>query len=149
MQLLHIGLLNKMDKISKKDFEKARKNLPERVEDNTGSLTESEFQDLLSQMQNPVEVQKHLAIKIKVFLDKQIKNEMKDKGYLTENTRKWVESYNNILEKIQKSIYGDKSVNLHLHKVSHSDVSDKIRESKEKMLVISAAKKKKTRKSED
>ena len=43
---------------------------------------------------------------------------MKTKGYLSDHTRRWVESYNKILDKIQAAIYGDKSVNLHLHKVS-------------------------------
>ena len=54
---------------------------------------------------------------------------MEKNGYLSDHTRRWVESYNKILEKIQTALHGDKSVILNLHKVSHSDISEKIRES--------------------
>ena len=129
-----------MDEISLKEFEKAAALHPEKIEDENKGLTESEFAKLLQEMQNPVQAQQHLAVKIKSFLDKRINEEMKDKGFLSDHTRRWVESYNNILEKIQKALHGDKSVNLHLHKVSHSDISTKIRES---VVVIENSKKKK------
>jgi len=129
-----------MDEISQKEFDKAAAQHPEEIPDETKELTESEFAKLLEEMQNPVLAQQHLAVKIKSFLDKRINDEMKDKGFLSDHTRRWVESYNNILEKIQKALYGDKSVNLHLHKVSHSDISTKIRES---VIVIENSKKKK------
>jgi len=32
------------------------------------------------------------------------------------------------LEKIQKALHGDKSVSLHLHKVTHSQIATKMRE---------------------
>lgn len=129
-----------MDEISQKEFDKASALHPEKLEDDNHELTESEFARLLGEMQNPVQAQQHLAVKIKSFLDKRITDEMKDKGFLSDHTRRWVESYNNILEKIQKALHGDKSVNLHLHKVSHSDISTKIRES---VVVIENSKKKK------
>ncbi len=118
-----------MDEISQKDFDKAAALHPEKLEDEMKELTEGEFAELLEEMQNPVQAQQKLAIQIKIFLDKRIKSEMKAKSFLSDHTRRWVESYNNILEKIQKALHGNKSVNLHLHKVSHSDVSEKIRES--------------------
>ena len=129
-----------MDEISQKQFDKAKALHPKKIEDDYKGLTESEFAKLLEEMQNPVQAQQHLAVKIKSFLDKRINDEMRDKGFLSDHTRRWVESYNNILEKIQKALHGDKSVNLHLHKVSHSDISTKIRES---VVVIENSKKEK------
>ena len=129
-----------MDEISQREFDKAAALHPDKLEDESKELTESEFAKLLEEMQNPVQAQQKLAVQIKNFLDGRIKDEMKDKGFLSDHTRRWVDSYNNILEKIQKALHGDKSVNLHLHKVSHSDISTKIRES---VVVIENSKKKK------
>ncbi len=129
-----------MDEITQEKFDKAAALHPEKIEDETKELTESEFDRLLEEMQNPVQAQQKLAVHIKNFLDNRIKEEMKGKGFLSDHTRRWVESYNNILEKIQKALHGDKSVNLHLHKVSHSDISTKIRES---VVIIKNSKKKK------
>ena len=118
-----------MDVVKKDDFDSAE-DLPEVKEKKPKypGPTESEFQAMLESMQNPVEAQKHLAVKIKAFLDKRIAEEMQEKGFLSDHTRRWVESYNSILDKIQKSLYGDKSVNLHVHKISHSQIASKIRE---------------------
>ena len=129
-----------MDKISQKEFDEAAALEPEKKESKVKKLTESEFNNLLDQMQNPVLAQQQLAVSIKNFLDERIEEEMSEKGFLSDHTRRWVESYNNILEKIQKALHGDKSVNLHLHKVSHSDISTKIRES---VIQIKDTKKKK------
>ena len=129
-----------MDEISKKELDKAIALHPKKLKDEGKEITESEFNKLLEEMQNPVKAQQRLAVQIKTFLDKRIKEETRKKGILSDHTRRWVESYNNILEKIQKALHGDKSVNLHLHKVSHSDISTKIRES---VFVIENSKKKK------
>ena len=117
-----------MDEISQKEFDEAAKHPLEKVENSTKELSEKEFNALLEEMQNPVKAQQHLAVQIKTFLDERIKEEMDSKGFLSDHTRRWVESYNNILEKIQKALHGDKSVNLHLHKVTHSQVAAKMRE---------------------
>ena len=117
-----------MDEISQKQFDKAAAKAPEKIDDKTKELSENEFNELLGEMQNPVKAQQKLTVQIKSFLDKRIKEEMKSKGYLTDHTRRWVESYNNILEKIQKALHGDKSVTLNLHKVTHSAIATKMRE---------------------
>jgi len=117
-----------IDEISQKEFDKAVALHPEKVEDDFKELTESEFKVLLEEMQNPVQAQQRIAVQIKIFLDKRISDEMKKKGFLSDHTRRWVESYNNILEKIQRALHGDKSVNLHLHKVTHSQIAAKMRE---------------------
>jgi hypothetical protein len=121
-----------MEIVDKDKFDGA-KNLPKPVkkEDLADSdireLNEKEFKQMLEDMQNPVKAQQHLAVQIKNFLDQRIGKEIKEKGYLSDHTRRWVESYNSILEKIQKALYGDKSVNLHLHKVTHSQIAEQIR----------------------
>lgn len=91
--------------------------------------SQEEIEVMLEQMEHPIKFQKELAVKVKIALDHQMKLEMESKGLLSDSTRRWVESYNKILDRIQSAIYGDKTVNLHLHKVSHSDISEKIRES--------------------
>ncbi len=117
-----------MEEISQKDFDKSAALHPEKLKDETKGLTESEFAKLLEEMQNPVMAQQKLAVQIKSFLDKRIETEMREKKFLSDHTRRWVESYNNILEKIQKALHGNKSVNLHLHKVTHSQIAAKMRE---------------------
>lgn len=116
-----------MDVIEREEFNKvkAMKKQHEESEEMTGE----EFKKKIEAMQNPVAAQREVAAQIKIFLDKRIKTEMKEKGYLSDHTRRWVETFNNILEKIQKALYGDKSMNLHLHKVvSHSQVAARIRD---------------------
>ena len=120
-----------VDKISKEAFDKANSE-PENPNDSEPDfqeMNEDKFNQMLEALQNPVQAQKEMAVRIKHFLDHRILVEMKKNGILSENTRRWMETYNGILEKIQKALHGDKSVNLHLHKVSHSDIASKIRES--------------------
>ena len=137
-----------MDMVTKDKFEEA-KDMKPILNDNAKikSFSKEEMEQMLQEMQSPVKFQKELAVKIKIALDHQIELEMRTKGILSDHTRRWVESYNKILDRIQSAIYGDKSVNLHLHKVSHSDISTKIRESVVK--IVPVEKKDKIRKSED
>lgn len=118
-----------MDIVNKEKFEKAdqfkRKEFEKKIDEVT---TTEEFNKLLEVMQNPADAQRELAVQVKLFLDKRIKQEIEEKGILSDHTRRWVESYNSILEKLQKSLYGEKTVNLHLHKVTHSMIASKIRE---------------------
>ena len=129
-----------MEMVDEERFERAE-GLPKlpKKEKQFEELSEQEFQNLLEDMQNPVKAQQQLAVQVKVFLDKRIKEELEVKGFLTDHTRRWVEAYNNILEKIQKALYGDRSVNLHVHKVTHSQISSRIRE----VMVVEKKKKRK------
>lgn len=117
-----------MDEVTQEEFDKAAALHPKKIKDESKEITQREFDRLLEEMQNPVKAQQRLAVQVKTFLDNRIKEEMKEKGFLSDHTRRWVESYNNILEKIQKALHGDKSVNLHLHKVTHSQIATKMRE---------------------
>lgn len=118
-----------MDKVSKEEFNKANaveeKEIPEKVD-------EGNIDDVLKEIENPVLAQKMLAVKIKKFLDKRMDEEIQTKGSLSESTRKWVDSFNNIMDRIQKSLQGDKNISLKLTKVSHSDIAAKIRNSEKK-----------------
>ena len=69
-----------------------------------------------------------MAVKVKLFLDERIKNEMEKKGVLGDNTRKWIETYTSLLEKLQRAIHGDKSLNLHVHQITHGEIAAKMRE---------------------
>jgi len=64
---------------------------------------------------------------VKNFLDHQIERELREKGYLSDATRRWVAELREILDRIQKSLYGDKSVNLHMHKISHGHIAAMMR----------------------
>lgn len=90
-------------------------------------LSPEEFNSLLVKMNTPSEAQKEIAAHLSVFLSRQVKREMSEKGALSDYTRRWVSEYNNLLSSLQKSLYGDKSLNLHVHSVSHHDISRKIR----------------------
>lgn len=121
-----------METVSKKKFDRAKAlSKKENVGIDLTVLSEEEINNLLVEMENPVKAQQRLAVQIKHFLDHRIKAEMKDKGFLSDHTRRWVESYNNTLEKIQKALYGDKHANLNLNfnanKISHADIAQKIR----------------------
>jgi DNA-directed RNA polymerase subunit L len=115
-----------MDNISEKDFEVAEeKPVPNPL--NTAIMSEEDLKALASDMQHPVERMKELAAKLKIFIDHQINRETIERGMLTDMTRRWITEYNSLLEKIQKSIYGDKSVSINLHKIGHADVGAAIR----------------------
>jgi hypothetical protein len=117
-----------MEEISREDFEKAMEIAPKRIKTEEEEITEEKFQEMLKDMQNPVNSQKEIAVKIKIFLDKRIKDEMDKNGVLGDNTRRWIETYTTLLEKLQRAIHGDKSLNLHVHKITHGEIAAKIRE---------------------
>jgi len=132
-----------MEEISRDKFDEAMKIAPKRKEPEK-EVTPEDFDKMLADMQNPVNAQKEIAVKVKLFLDKRIRDEMEKNGVLGDNTRKWIETYNSLLEKLQRAIHGDKSLNLHVHAVTHGDVAAKIRES----VIIQEGKKKKKKESE-
>lgn len=116
-----------MEEISIEQLDKAMNMVPVRTEENK-SITDEDFQSMLKDMQNPVNSQKEIAVKIKIFLDNRIEQEMEKQGVLGDNTRKWIETYTSLLEKLQRAIHGDKSLNLHVHKITHGEIAAKMRE---------------------
>lgn len=116
-----------MEEISNEQLEKAMEMAPIRIKEDK-EITEEDFTKMLKDMQNPVNSQKEIAVKIKIFLDKRIRDEMDKNGVLGDNTRKWIETYTSLLEKLQRAIHGDKSLNLHVHEITHGDIAAKMRE---------------------
>ena len=130
-----------MKVVGKKELEEAKKLPPVPEKKNYTEktvLSEKEIEEAIRDMANPVEAQKRLAVQVKNFLDQRIKEDMETKGFLSDHTRRWCDLYNNILEKIQRALYGDKasSVNLHLiGNVTHSQVAARIRRATETEIV--------------
>ncbi len=121
-----------MDTVDEKRFKEAKSMAP--VPPKHGAMptvSERDFKKMLKDMENPVLPQKEMAVKIKTFLDARIEHELQERGVLSDHTRRWVESYNKLLDQLQRALHGDRSVNLHLHKVSHSQIAAKMRDALE------------------
>lgn len=119
-----------MDKIEQNDLDNAPSLPKELTKPVMVELTKEEFEKSLKQLDNPVELQKDLAVKLKHFLDAQIKKETEQSGMLSDYTRRWIKDYNDILDKIQKSLHGDKHVYEHFGKVTHAHIAAKMRKLK-------------------
>lgn len=133
-----------MEEISREQLEKAMSMVPKRKEQEKETNAE-DFDQMIKDMQNPVNSQKEIAVKVKLFLDKRIKDEMEKNGVLGDNTRKWIETYTTLLEKLQRAIHGDKSLNLHVHQITHGEIAAKMRE----YIIVGADKEKKEKKKEN
>ena len=90
-------------------------------------LDKETIDKVMAEMNSPIDKQKELATKLSIFINSHIDTELHTKGYLSEFTRRWVKEYNDLLDKLQKNIYGEKSVNLHLHKVTHAHIASEMR----------------------
>lgn len=121
-----------MDEITKKEFEETE--IP--PIENSSELTEEQFKKMLAKMQHPIEVQKEIAVKVKQYLDKRMADELEEEGVLSKMTLEWVSQFNRICDSIQRGIYGNKNINLNIHKISHSDISAKIREAEESYIIL-------------
>lgn len=120
---------NNMEDIDIETFNSANLMKPTLKSDvEAPTMSEQEFSEMMADMANPIKAKKELAVRVKHFLDKQIDKEMSERGYLSPNTRSWVDTYERMLSNLQKDLHGDKSVNLHIHKLSHSEVAAKMRE---------------------
>ena len=115
-----------MDEITFDELE-AAKALPAVVAREGFKLDETRLKEIEKSLEFPIQKQQELAAMIKMFLDKSMKEELESKGYLSDYTRRWVKVYNELLDSIQKGLYGDKSVSLHLHKVTHAHIASKIK----------------------
>ena len=63
----------------------------------------------------PIDLQKQLAAKMKLFIDNRITKDLEEKGYLTDYTRRNIELYEKILNNLHKNLYGEKNNLLLLH----------------------------------
>ena len=122
----------RISKFTAEDYEKVERELPE---DNGNKILEKEplFEDkelveLEKALDQPINSQKNMAARLKIFLDRRIEEEIKNKGILSDHTRRWVETYNALLNNLHKNLHGEKSVNLHLGKISHAHIGSMMRE---------------------
>ena len=70
----------------------------------------------------PLVKQRLVAARLDKVLSVRMNNDVRGIGSLSKVTLKILDIYLRLLDSIQKNTYGDRSVNLHLHSVSHSIV---------------------------
>ncbi len=86
---------------------------------------EVEWNKLLKEMETPLNAQRELATKMKIFVDEQIEKDIKEYNGIRESTRRFINDYNIMLTNLHKSTFGDKtSVDVN---ISHSMIASKIR----------------------
>lgn len=87
------------------------------------------FKQELENMSLPVDEQKRVAVKLKNFLEYLYDKDMAERGFLSDYTRRWYKEYSELLDRIHKSLYGEKNVNLNMTQinVSHAHIAAKIR----------------------
>lgn len=90
-------------------------------------ITPEKWKELVEEMNNPVEVQKEVAAKMKLFVDHQMRQDIKEYGKLTESTRKYLNDYTTLLSDLHKNLHGSK-LNTEINIVSHAQISAKIRQ---------------------
>ncbi len=91
-------------------------------------ITQEQLKELMRKMDSPIELMKEIAVKIKIFLDKQIESDLMERGRLSGDTRRWAKDYTELLGRIQQGLFGDKTINLHLHDtISHTQLAAKLR----------------------
>jgi len=120
--------MGKIQIVSSEDIEKLLSTpLPTAAKDEEQIFSPEDTEILLKKLDRPVDFQKDMAVRIKAFLDKKMAKEMRDKGELSDYTLRWVKVYNDLLVDIDKSINGQKKVNLHLVKVTHAHIASQVR----------------------
>lgn len=124
-----------MDHISEKelqqvDLEEAKK-LASTLKNRSIELKEERVKEIMQTMETPTLPARELAAKIKIYVDSRLNDEMLYKGFVSDHTRRWVESYSDMLDKLHKNLHGEKSVNINLSsKVSHAQIANLMRKYK-------------------
>jgi hypothetical protein len=92
-------------------------------------ISPAELEELERQASVPSNLQKSLVAKLGAYVDFMFKKDLKEKGYITDYTRKFIELYNSILSVLHKELYGEKQVNVGTLKVTHSMIMSEVRKS--------------------
>ena len=120
-----------MEIIKKEEFREVKNKLtPEDKEKSSvdfKNITATDLKRMVGALRNPVESQKELAARVGFYLQNKMDRELNKNGILSSNTLAWIKTYNEMLDKLHKNIYGDKSTSLKVV-VSHSDISNRIRD---------------------
>ena len=109
-----------MEKIDKRNFDKIK--VPDDEPSKVALMSPQDLKDLEKSFEKPIERQKELAAKIKIYIDYRMAEEFKEGKIISDHTRRWVENYHKLLDNLQKAIYGDKSHHIHEHRVSHAGI---------------------------
>lgn len=114
-----------MEKIDKREFNLIK--VPDDDPSKVPLMTQEELKNLEKSFNQPIEKQKELAAKIKIYIDKRMLQEFGEDEIISDHTRRWVELYHKLLDNLQKAIYGDKSRHIHEHHVSHAGIMMQMR----------------------
>jgi len=87
----------------KKELEERKRFLQEGIDVDDKAVDYLKDKDIKQALKEPVILQKELVLKLKSFIDKKIQDEMKEKGFLTEYTRKWVKDYSELINNLIKN----------------------------------------------
>jgi len=126
-----------MEIIDKSQFDKAPEvPTPEDNPTHVPLLSEKEVNIIIKKLEQPVDLQKELAAKLKLYIDQRMNKELAEKGYLSDFVRRWISEYNELLDRIQKNLYGDKSAMMRKYKDEKASKESKEEDSQESKPVI-------------
>lgn len=136
-----------MEAIGEEQFEKTKealsrlrqKNFEAQGDERPAQLTvpidkEFDLKLLETLADNPVELQKDLAIRAHSYLTWRMEFEAREFGKIGEETRKWAALYNDILSDLHKNLHGTKELHMiggHVT-LTHAHVAQEIRTIKAK-----------------
>ena len=83
--------------------------------------------NLMTDLGEPVRAQQVLAAQVRYWLENQMEGDVKEFGRLSNATRKWVETYNGILNGLQKNKFGERNTNFDVRVITHSDIASFVR----------------------
>lgn len=98
-------------------------------------FTSDEVSTVIKRLEDPLNLQKELAAKVHLFLNRQIDIETQSLGKLSDTTRKWITEYNDMLDKIQHAQFGEKTLHVHVQKISHSTIAQLMRQYDKEVVV--------------
>jgi len=126
--------------ISREDLENAEKNdfadyVPtEKTFRIYKAIEANDLEEAMEKFDNPIMIQKELAAKMKVFVDRQINTEMITTGRLSNLTRMWIKDVLEVSKDLQIQMHGTKNlnVNVDINNINHSQIANKLRAIKNK-----------------
>jgi len=88
--------------------------------------------ETMQELDNPINAQRSIIAKLKLYVDDRIEREIMNDGDLSNMTRVWAKDVIGMLNDLQIGMYGSKSVNLNLgtngEAVSHAQIAQKIKQ---------------------
>jgi len=123
-----------MKEVTKADFDNVvvtpRKSpsldVSEALQDVTG-ISAQELREIEDKALRPFELQKSLVAKLAAYVDFLVAKELREKGFLSDYARRYIELYNTILQNLHKELYGEKQVISGDVKVTHSAIMSEVR----------------------